>query len=154
MPNIKFTIFIQADIEKCFDLARDIDIHTKTVDKRNKERAVGGRTSGLIEAGEHVTWEAIHFGVKQNLTAKIIEMNRPYRFVDVMVKGAFQSFVHTHEFRKDENGTWMTDTFMYKSPLGFIGRLADALFLEKYMKSFIIQRSRELKKLAEQEMKG
>ena len=57
-----------------------------------KEKAVGGVTTGLLLAGDVVTWEAVHFGIRQRLTAKITEMDRPYMFEDIMVKGAFHSF--------------------------------------------------------------
>ncbi len=40
----------------------------------------------------------------------------------------------------------MKDTFNYKSPLGVLGKIADKLFLEKYMRHFIIHRAKELKK--------
>jgi hypothetical protein len=43
----------------------------------------------------------------------------------------------------------MKDTFTYKSPDGFIGKIVDKLFLEKYMKKFIISKDNELKKIAE-----
>ena len=56
----------------CFDLARNVDIHTETT-ANTKERAAAGVTTGLMEKGDSVTWEAIHFGVKQKLTAKIVE---------------------------------------------------------------------------------
>lgn len=148
MPLIVYKIYIKAPIEKCFDLARDVEVHTKTTSKTN-ERAVGGTTSGLLELGDTVTWEAVHFGIKQRLTAQIIEMEKPNRFVDIMVKGAFHSFVHTHQFMEQGEGTIMIDQFQYKSPLGLIGVLADKLFLEKYMRKFIISRANELKKIAE-----
>lgn len=43
----------------------------------------------------------------------------------------------------------MIDEFQYKSPLGLFGILADKLFLEKYMRNFIVSRAEELKKIAE-----
>ena len=46
-----------------FDLARDIDAHTRSQAQAN-ERAVGGVTSGKIELGQSVTRRATHFGVK------------------------------------------------------------------------------------------
>lgn len=149
MPIIEHQILIKAPIEVCFDLARDVNIHTKTTSK-TKERAISGVTKGLLEEGDTVTWEAVHFGVKQRLTAKVIEMQKTYRFVDIMIKGAFHSFVHTHNFIKGNNETMMIDTFQYKSPLGPIGIIADKLFLERYMKKFIISRAKELKKIAEE----
>lgn len=148
MPIIKHDTFINAPINACFDLARNVDVHTETTIK-TKERAIGGVTVGLMENGDTVTWEAIHLGVKQKLTAKIIEMEKPYKFTDVMVKGPFDSFTHTHEFIESGTGTLMKDTFAYKSPFGFLGIIADRLFLERYMKNFIVNRAKELKRIAE-----
>lgn len=148
MPTISNELWIHAPIEMCFDLARNVDVHTETTGN-TKERAVGGVITGLMEKGDTVTWEATHFGVRQRLTAQVIEMERPHRFTDVMVKGAFHSFTHTHEFRESGDGTIMKDTFIYTSPLGIVGVMADRLFLERYMRTFIIGRAEELKRIAE-----
>lgn len=148
MPVIEYQQFIKAPVELCFNLARSVDIHTKTT-ANTKEMAVDGVTEGLLEEGDTVTWEAIHFGIKQRLKAKVTLMEKPNKFVDIMVKGAFHSFVHTHQFKEESGGTIMMDTFQYKSPFGPIGVLADKLFLEKYMRAFIVSRAKALKKIAE-----
>ncbi|MFF2450568.1 cell division protein [Neobacillus sp. NPDC058068] len=148
MPVIEHQQFIKAPVELCFDLARNVDIHTQTT-STTKERAVGGVTQGLLEEGDTVTWEAIHFGIKQRLTAKVTLMEKPYKFVDMMVKGAFHSFVHSHQFIEEAGGTIMIDKFQYKSPFGPIGVVADKLFLEKYMRVFIASRAKALKNIAE-----
>ena len=148
MPIIILETYVKAPIGMCFDFSRDVEIHTQTT-SQTQERAVGGITTGLLKKGDEVTWEAIHFGVKQRLTAKISKMNEPYTFTDVMVKGAFYSFTHTHEFIESGSGTIMKDIFEYKSPFGILGQLADRLFLEKYMRNFLVSRANELKKIAE-----
>ncbi|MFJ7935451.1 cell division protein [Sporosarcina sp. NPDC096371] len=148
MPLIEHHEFIDAPIERCFDLARDVEIHTQTT-ASTKEKAVGGVTTGLLQAGDIVTWEAVHFGIKQRLTAQVTVMNRPYWFEDIMVKGAFHSFHHIHEFIEKNNGTLMIDCFHYQSPFGPIGVIADKLFLESYMKKFIVNRAMALKAIAE-----
>lgn len=150
MPIIKHDIYIDAPINVCFDCARNVEVHTETTTK-TKEKAIDGVTVGLMENGDTVTWEATHLGVKQKLTAKIIEIEKPYKFTDVMVKGAFHSFSHTHEFIESGTGTIMKDTFSYKSPFGVLGKIADKLFLEKYMRNFIVNRAKELKRIAEKE---
>jgi ligand-binding SRPBCC domain-containing protein len=149
MPTIKHKMFIKAPIEICFDLARNVEIHTITTSK-TRERAVEGVTSGLLENGDTVTWEAVHFGIKQRLTAKVVDMEKPYKFVDIMVNGAFESFTHTHQFIEENGGTLMVDEFEFKSPFGPIGKLADYLFLERYMEKFIASRALELKRVAEE----
>lgn len=149
MPIIKTDMFIYAPRDICFDVARDIDIHTQSTSQTN-ERAIGGVTSGLIELNETVTWEAVHFGIKQNLTVRITEFDFPNRFVDEMEKGAFKRFYHVHEFIEKPNGTLMLDTFDYTSPFGFMGKVADRLFLEQYMREFLVTRNRYIKKVAEE----
>ncbi|MGG3451796.1 SRPBCC family protein [Domibacillus aminovorans] len=148
MPVIEHQQFIKAPIEVCFDLARNVDIHTQTASK-TKEKVVGGVKGGLLKRGDTVTWEAVHFGIKQRLTARVTEMEKPNKFIDIMVKGAFHSFVHTHEFIEEANGTIMIDKFQYKSPFGLMGVVVDKLILEKYMRAFIVSRAKELKKIAE-----
>jgi hypothetical protein len=54
MPIIKHQIFIRAPIHRCFDLARNVEVHTKTTAKTN-EKAVSGVTKGLLEKGDSVT---------------------------------------------------------------------------------------------------
>ncbi|MDI7744036.1 hypothetical protein QMK38_18665 [Lysinibacillus fusiformis] len=63
-----------------------------------------------------VTWEAIHLGNKQKLTAKVTHMKKPTDFVDIMLKGPFKSFTHTHRFVERNGGTLMIDLIEYKSP--------------------------------------
>ncbi|MFE5320223.1 cell division protein [Paenibacillus sp. NPDC056579] len=153
MPIIEMSFYIQAPAPVCFDLARSIDVHMEST-AQTQEKAVGGRLSGLIELNETVTWEAVHFGIKQRLTARITEMDAPHRFVDEMVSGAFSRFYHVHEFIPQQGGgTLMLDRFDYTSPLGFLGRLADKLFLEKYMSELLRKRNEHIKQLAEAQAK-
>lgn len=148
MPIIKHDIFINAPINVCFDLARNVDVHTQTTAK-TKENAIDGVTQGFLEKDDTVTWEATHFGIKQKLTAKVTHMEKPTVFVDIMIKGTFRSFTHTHQFVEEKGGTLMIDTFEYRSPFGPIGIIADKLFLKKYMTDFTISRAKELKRIAE-----
>jgi len=58
--------------------------------------------------------------------------------------------IHDHKFETKENGiTRMTDVFDYTSPLGFLGRIADKLFLENYMRRLLQERNLVIKKTAE-----
>ena len=148
MPLIQVRTEIKADKKTCFDLARSIDFHKESL-KHTDEIPIAGRTTGLIELDEWVSWEAKHFGVVQHLTSKITEYNSPHYFVDEMVFGAFKSFKHEHIFKKIENGTVMIDKFYFESPIGIIGRLANVLFLKKYMIKLLNTRAKALKNKAE-----
>lgn len=43
----------------------------------------------------------------------------------------------------------MKDVFDYDSPLGFLGNIADAVFLENYMRNLLESRNRLIKTVAE-----
>lgn len=150
MPVIKIEFEIKAPIERVFDLARCIDLHEETMSKTN-EKAIDGITKGLINLGETVTWQATHFGIRQKLTSKITAYNRPFHFRDVMVKGAFKRFTHDHFFERKGEKVLMKDIFDYDSPLWILGKIADALFLENYMKNLLTERNLLIKKIAENE---
>ena len=148
MPKITLTTEIKASKKIVFDLSRSIDLHKISTEHTN-ETAVAGKTSGLIGLDESVTWRAKHFGVYQLLTSKITEFESPNLFVDEMVKGAFKRFRHEHHFTESKGVTLMTDYFDYESPLGFLGKLADKLFLLKYMTDLLKERNRIVKDFAE-----
>ena len=150
MPKIELHTEIKADRNIVFDLSRSIDLH-KISTKHTNEEAIAGKMSGLIAMSESVTWRAKHFGVYQKLTSKITQYNRPNYFVDEMVKGAFSEFKHEHHFTESNGVTTMTDFFYYKSPLGLLGKLADKLFLKKYMIELLTKRNLIIKEFAESE---
>jgi len=127
VPVINLDTYICCAPKTAFDLSRSIDLHIASTEQTN-ERAVLGRTTGLIEMGENVTWEATHFGIRQRLTSRIVMFESPQHFRDTMVSGAFKRFDHDHYFIAEENGTLMKDIFDYTSPCGLLGDFADALF--------------------------
>mgnify|MGYP000008575671 CR=1 FL=1 len=150
MPIIVIETEINAAINIVFDLSRSIDLHKISTVKTNEE-AITGKTSGLIGLNEFVTWRAKHLGFSQNLTTKITAYNSPKYFVDEMIKGIFKSFKHEHIFKEIDGKTLMIDKFNYKSPFGFIGKLADFIFLKKYMTKFLKERNQIIKEFAETE---
>jgi ligand-binding SRPBCC domain-containing protein len=150
VPLIELSTEIRAPRERCFDLARSIDFHVVTA-TGTQEQAIGGRLSGLIEAGETVTWRARHFGVWHRLTSLMKVVERPGHFRDVMTEGSFASLEHDHYFSEADGVTTMVDWFNFAAPLGPLGRLAELVFLERYMRRFLEERARILKSAAESE---
>ncbi|MDX2170185.1 MAG: SRPBCC family protein [Deltaproteobacteria bacterium] len=151
MPTIEVTTHIAAPVERCFDLSRSIDLHQDS-QSASDERAVYGVTSGLIDLGQSVTWEARHLGVRQRLTSRITAFDRPRHFRDSMVAGAFAQLDHDHWFESDgATGTVMRDVFYFEAPLGILGRIAELLVLTPYMRRLLIARNAVVKRVAESE---
>lgn len=148
MPLVVIKTEIRASMKTCFDLARNIDVHQESL-KHSSEKAIAGKTTGLIGLGEWVSWEAKHFGFVQHLTSKITEFESPTYFVDEMVFGVFKSFRHEHHFSLKGDKTIMTDKFYFESPLGILGKIANVLFLKRYISNLLKVRNKLLKKKAE-----
>lgn len=151
MPLIELETVIHAPIERCFDLARSIDLH-KLSTKETNEEAIDGVTSGLIGDGRTVTWRAKHFGITQLLTSKITGFERPYFFRDEMIKGAFNMIAHDHYFKEVNGTTIMTDKFYFESPGWIFGYLINKMILTKYLRGFLIKRNDIIKNAAETDL--
>jgi ligand-binding SRPBCC domain-containing protein len=150
MSRIVVETRIRAPIELCFDLARDVNAHAQSAAFSSERVVEPGRTQGLLEIGDIVAFEGRHFGITQRFVARITALDRPFRFVDEMVHGAFKWLRHVHEFEFNNGTTLMRDIIEWQAPLGVIGRLADALFLRHHMRWFVVTKQSALKRIAEE----
>jgi ligand-binding SRPBCC domain-containing protein len=148
MKTIIITTKIKAPIETVFNVSRNIDIHLLSTIQTN-EKAIDGRTSGLIELNETVTWSGKHFGINLLHKSRITEFNFPTYFVDEMEDGHFKSFKHEHFFQSEKDYTVMIDRLEYDTPFGILGVIFDKIILKKYLTNFIIHRNNILKTVAE-----
>lgn len=150
VETLRIETTIRAPIERCFDAARDLDLHVESLAHTN-ETAIAGRTTGLIELGEDVTWRGRHFGIVQTFTSRITAFDRPSYFQDSMVRGAFKSFVHDHWFVAEGSHTRMIDVAVVAAPFGILGRLVEKIVLRNYMQRLLTTRAEILKRVLEAE---
>ena len=148
METVTVETCIRAPLQRCFDAARDLDLHVQSL-AHTGEVAVGGRTSGLIGMGEEVTWRGRHFGVRQHFTSKITAFDPPRHFQDSMQRGAFRLFVHDHFFSESGDGTTMVDVLLFAAPLGILGRITEKLVLRRYLTRLLTARAVVIKAAAE-----
>jgi ligand-binding SRPBCC domain-containing protein len=148
MPKIHLTTFIQAPVERVFDLCRNVDLHKQSMAKY-KEVAVAGIQFGMVEKDDTVTWKAKHLFKTRMLRSKITSMKKPEMFVDEQMEGDFKVLKHEHHFKPCENGTIMIDLFHFESPYGAIGKLFNRAYIIRYMKRLLEQRNKTIKEIAE-----
>lgn len=148
MPLIKLTTFVQAPLERVFDLSRSIDLHKFSMSRFN-EKPIGGRLSGLIEVGESVTWQAKHLLKVRTLGVKVTAMKAPHSFVDEGVTGDFTALKHEHYFKACDNGTFIIDHFYFETPYGVLGTWMNRLYLTRYMRRLLEARNEAIRQVAE-----
>jgi ligand-binding SRPBCC domain-containing protein len=150
METIRLATWIDAPMERCFQLSLSIDLHVDSA-RKTGERAIDGVTTGLIAEGESVTFQAHVLGVRLRHTS-LIETLRPYsHFRDVMVAGVFQRFEHDHHFAPMDDGTRVRDEVRFSAKWGPLGRLATKLFLRRRLTAFLMERNAVIKRVAESE---
>jgi hypothetical protein len=151
MIRLEEITVIDAPIERCFDLSRSVEVHLiANIHSGEQALAIGGLTSGLPELSQKVTWRAKHFGVWQNLTSEFTAMQPPAYFQATMVKGIFRSMQADHFFRTLPSGaTEMKDLFRVAAPIPVLGRIAEVLFLRRYMLALLRERNAVIKQIAE-----
>ncbi len=148
MTTIILTTKIKAPIETVFNVSRNIDIHLLSSIQTN-EKAIEGKTSGLIELNESVTWSGKHFGLNLLHKSRITKFKFPAYFTDEMEEGHFKSFKHEHFFQAENEYTVMIDCLEYKTSFGILGALFDKTILKKYLTNFIEKRNLFLKNFIE-----
>src|ERR1051326_4825129 len=83
MTTIETATIIRAPVERCFDLARSVEVHLAgNVHCGEQAVAAGGVTSGLLRLSDSVTWRARHFGIRFQLTSRITAFEPPRPFYD------------------------------------------------------------------------
>ncbi len=151
MVRLEELTVIRAPIERCFDLARSVEVHLAgNVHWGESAVAMAGVTSGLVGLGERVTWRAKHFGIRFKLTSEITAMDRPGHFRDVMIRGPFRSMRHDHFFRSLSSGeSEMKDVFCFRASWGILGLLAEWAVLRRYMQMLLRERNATIREIAE-----
>jgi len=151
MIRLQETTVIDAPIQRCFDLARSVEVHLiANVHSGEQALAVGEITSGLVGLGQNVTWRAKHFGIWHNLTSETTALEAPSHFQVTMIQGIFRFMQADHLFRSLPSGaTEMTDIFAIAAPLPLLGPLSEVLFLRRYMLALVHERNAVIKQIAE-----
>ena len=67
--------------------------------------------------------------VRKEWIAQITEFEWNHHFADVQKKGPFKSFHHRHELRTERSGTVVRDVIDYEIGFGWLGTLANLIFV-------------------------
>lgn len=86
-----------------------------------------------IGTGSHIDYRLALFGIPFQWRTRIESFDPPHRFTDVQERGPYQLWQHTHEFTQQDGGTLMIDRVDYRLPLGPLGGLAHALFVQRQL---------------------
>jgi ligand-binding SRPBCC domain-containing protein len=141
MPRLEFTCDIAAPVETVWAFYDSLETLVKITPPATKVRIVdpplklqtGVRFTMMVQQPPlfiPLPWECL-----------ITAHDPPHLFVDEQGKGPFAKWRHVHKFEPLPNGgTRLTDTITYEPPLGFLGAIADRLFLRRMLERMFAHR--------------
>lgn len=149
MSVIREDIIVDAPPDRCFDLARSVDLHVDS-SVEIAARAVGGRRGGLSAEGDATVWSARFLGLRSSMETRIGDLVRPDRFSDTMTRGLLREFSHVYRFEPlPDGGCRMSDELAVAAPFGPAGRLAERVYLVPRMRYLVRRRLEHIKAVAE-----
>jgi len=154
-PHLHVVTRVPAPVATVLAASLDLDVELAAVRRYGvRTGPPGSRTAGPIGLGETVTWQLRPAGVRVPLhTSRIVELVEDDGeggawFIDAMERGLFTAFRHVHRLTPagpdGREGTVLHDDVRWRSPLGVLGRAADAVFVRRALRTLLLRRNEEI----------
>lgn len=87
------------------------------------------------------------WGIRMNWVTEITHSRDREYFIDEQRFGPYAFWHHQHRFEERDGGVLMRDILHYKVPLGFIGNLANAIFVESKIEEIFAYRVKAVERI-------
>ena len=123
-------------------------INLKEITPEHMGFAVTGNTGAeKMYPGMIITYKVSPMlGIKLNWMTEITQIRVHEYFVDEQRMGPYKMWHHQHKIEQIEGGILMTDIVTYQPPMGFLGALANSLFIKKQLQQIFDYRTIALEK--------
>ncbi|MBS1520035.1 MAG: SRPBCC family protein [Bacteroidetes bacterium] len=134
--TLKYETFIPATLDKAWDFfTSPLNLVKITPPDMNFVVTSEYKDSDKVYPGMIITYFVSPlFGIKLRWMTEITHVKEKEYFVDEQRFGPYALWHHQHHFKQVEGGIMMTDIVNYAIPYGFIGRIANGLFVKKKLK--------------------
>ena len=90
-----------------------------------------------MDAGATIDYTILLYGFPLRWRTEITDWNPPHSFQDTQKKGPYSSWIHTHRFIAEPDGTTtIEDSVRYSLPFGILGRLVHPLVSRQLSRIF------------------
>lgn len=103
-----------------------------------------------LRPGARIDYALSFFGVPLRWRTRITAWEPGARFVDEQEAGPYALWRHTHTFEPEGEATLVRDVVEYAMPLGLLGRIAHALFVERALRRIFDFRRDAIARLLEE----
>ncbi|HCY45878.1 MAG TPA: hypothetical protein DHU89_04285 [Flavobacteriales bacterium] len=102
-----------------------------------------GHTSDVMYPGMIISYKVSPIlGIKMPWVTEITHVSEKDYFVDEQRKGPYKIWHHEHKIIQTDDGVIMTDLITYEPPFGFLGGIANKLFIKKQLNAIFEYRKK------------
>jgi ligand-binding SRPBCC domain-containing protein len=87
------------------------------------------------------------FGIAMHWQTEIMNVQKPFSFTDIQLKGPYHTWEHTHTFIEKENGVLMLDEVKYQLPFGPLGVVVHSLLVRKKIEALFRYRKAAIERI-------
>ena len=98
----------------------------------------------IMAVGQIIDYRIRIRGFPIHWRSEIDSYDPPYSFVDEQIKGPYSLWYHTHEFIEKNKGTLIYDNVKYKIPFGYLGKIANLLWVARDLDKIFLYRKRAI----------
>lgn len=145
--SLKTVQKIPATIEEVWEFFSSPSNLNNITPKEMKFRVISKHHGNCIYAGQIFEYKVSPvMNIPMYWMTEITHVVPMKYFVDEQRKGPYALWQHQHHFKEIEGGVEMTDIVHYKNPLGFLGNIANAVFVKNKLKEIFEHRYAEVEK--------
>lgn len=147
MYQIRYKQFVPADLDTCWDFfSSPKNLKEITPDYMGfivKNQIPEKMYEGLMI--EYTVKPVLK--IPMNWITEITHVTDKRYFVDEQRKGPYKIWHHEHHFKAVEGGVEMEDILTYELPLGFLGKIAHAMFVKSKVKEIFEYRNKKVEEI-------
>lgn len=147
--SLKYETFIPTTLDQAWDFfTSPLNLVKITPPDMNFVVTSEYKGSDKVYAGMIITYFISPLlGIKLRWMTEITHVKEKEYFVDEQRFGPYALWHHQHHFKQVQGGIMMTDIVNYAIPYGFLGRMANTLFVKKKLKGVFNFREEAIKGL-------
>lgn len=146
--QLKQEQFIPATVDVLWEfISAPANLQKITPEYMNFE-ITSGETSEKMYPGMIITYKVSPIrGVRMKWVTEITQVNEKHFFIDEQRVGPYKIWHHQHHLIPVEGGVNMIDIISYVPPFGFLGAIANSLFIKRQLNGIFNHRRKVLEEL-------
>ena len=133
--TVKYEQFVPVDLATAWDFFSSPKNLAKITPQHMGFQITNKYDVGKMYPGMLITYKVSPLlGIKLDWCTEITHVKDLEYFVDEQKIGPYKLWHHQHRIEAIEGGVLMTDIVTYHPPLGFLGSIANTLFIKKKLK--------------------